>query len=71
MIAAHWASLAEVLGGLWPGLHPARVGRVFWMGQMGWMSIGHHEVITGWMVRSKSGESSPVDSGFFPPNHPF
>ena len=27
VLAAHWASLAEVLGGLWPGLHPARVGR--------------------------------------------
>eukprot|EP00434_Breviolum_minutum_P017519 symbB.v1.2.015462.t1/scaffold1157.1/size134867/2 len=25
VLAAHWASLAEVLGGLWPGLHPARV----------------------------------------------
>lgn len=27
MIAAHWAPVAEVLGGTWPGLHPARVPR--------------------------------------------
>lgn len=25
VIAAHWAPVAEVLGGAWPGLHPARV----------------------------------------------
>ena len=30
VIAAHWAPLAEVFSGQWPGLHPARVAGLKW-----------------------------------------
>ena len=54
MIAGHWAPLADVLGGLWPGLHPARVPGE---NSDGWISMG-------WIFKTSSHRSNEKRAPF-------